>query len=131
MIFFSISHFGASDFVRFYDHCPLSGKLRFSAVCKLLGVLPATLTRYLNGKAAPPDALVRLLYLESSLGRDAVGTHAINGEQISRQLMRSQTDQIAALRATIAALEAECAALKIAHADSSDFAANSPFYAVR
>lgn len=133
MAFYSIKRSGAADFATFYEAIPLESKLRPAAACELLGIKPTTLARYLKDFATPPPALVRLLFLESFYGVDAITTKSFNGEMYARAESRSLRDQLAVCAGHLIDLEAENAELRAAVADggdSRDFAANSNRFAV-
>ena len=134
MKFHSQKHAGAENFALFYEAINLASKLKPAAACKLLDIKPATLKRYLNGTSEPPAAMVRLLFMESFYGVDAITSHSYNGEIYARQQSRGLQEQLAVVAGHILDLEKENAELRAAVAAGScsrDFAANSSRFSSR
>ena len=128
MLFHSIKQAGPNDFALYYAAITLPAKVKPAAICRLLDTKPRTLQRYLNGKANPPAAMVRLLFMESFYGVSAVTMHSQNGEMYARKLADSLKEELARVAGHILDLELENADLRAAAAqgaDSRQFAANS------
>jgi hypothetical protein len=66
MIFHSSKIFGGHHFARAYHNLWLESGKRPDAVCALLCITPATLTRYFRPDSKPPAAMMRLLWLEGT-----------------------------------------------------------------
>ena len=133
MHFHSVKHSGCANFAHFYEAIPLESKHKAAAVCKLLDIKPATLSRYLNESVTPPAAMVRLLFMESFYGVDAITSHSYNGEMYARQQSRGLQEQLAVVAGHILDLEKENAELRAALAAGSgsrDFSANSSRFSV-
>ena len=134
MQFHSAKHLGCANFALFYGAINLESKHKAAAVCKLLDIKPATLSRYLKESATPPAAMVRLLFMESCYGVDAITSHSNNGQMYARAESRSLREQLAKVAGHILDLEKENAELRAAVAAESgsrDFAANSSRFASR
>ena len=128
MQFFSTAHSGSGDFATFYEAISLDTAIKFSAVCGLLDVKPATLKGYLSGKNTPPKAFVRLLFHECFYGRSATDSHAHAGYMYAARLADSLRADILRMHVSLTALETENQALKHAAHQVDGFAANSPIW---
>lgn len=124
MQFYSTPHFGAHDFLTFYDAVNLDIKVKPAAVCRLLDITPATLKRYLSGQATPPKSAVRLLFHECHFGRAATDTHTHQGQVYAQRLASSLEGSISRLKDVIKSLELENDRLK-RQDHAPDVAANS------
>ena len=120
MLFHSVKHSGSANFATFYEAIPLESKLKPAAACLLLDIKPTTLSRYLRQSVTPPAAMVRLLFMESFYGADAVTTKSFNGEMYARAESRSLRDELARISGHILDLEKENAELRTAVAAGSD-----------
>ena len=77
--------------------------------------------------------MVRLLFMESFYGVDAITSHSYNGEMYARAESRSLREQLARVAVHVSTLERENAELRAAVAAGSgsrDFAANSSRFLV-
>lgn len=125
MIFFSDGLCGCAQFATFYEALHLDSATKRKAVCKLLDIKNATLERYLSGKAAPPAAMVKLLFMESSYGRSATDSHTHQAFVYERMQREFAEKSIAALQLRLDASEQENAAIKQASSGPPLFAANA------
>ena len=133
MHFHSVKHSGCANFALFYEAIPLESKHKAAAICKLLDIKPATLSRYLKLSVTPPAAMVRLLFMESFYGVDAITSHSYNGEMYALAQSRSLQEQLAKVAGHILDLEKENAELRAALAagpSRRDIAANSSRFLV-
>lgn len=78
----------------------------------LLDVTPTTLQRYIDHKATPPKAYVRLMFWESDWGRSTWASKADQHLKILAPQVNNLTDALAASEARCAALELEIHKLK-------------------
>ena len=125
MQFHSIKQAGPNDFALYYAAITLPARDKPAAICRLLDTKPRTLQRYLNGKANPPAAMVRLLFMESCYGVSAVTTHSHNGEMYARKLADSLKEELTRVAGYLLDLERENSELSAAKSYSHQFAANS------
>ena len=129
MFFQSLGKFSTFDFWNIYDSLPgchsAEGRKRLA---ELLDVTPTTLQRYIDRKATPPKAYVRLMFWESDFGRSTWTSKADQHIKILAPQVNNLTDALEASRAECAALALEIQRLKADRAAPDRFIAVNDSY---
>lgn len=125
-MFHSASRAGSSDFATFFAALPGDSTTKEAQTAKLLGINRLTLRKYLNHEAQPPDAMTRLIFMESKYGREAIYCDLFNEARLYAGMCEAHKRTESALREQLQATEAKLEELK---ANSRDDAANSDYFA--
>jgi hypothetical protein len=99
----STDYSGPNDFRHFYNELGVNDDY----VCQLLDIGKPTLKRYCGDFGNPPKAMVRLLYMESHLGRRHAAIDCFNDARFYANSYTMQVQHTDTLKRKIARLEAE------------------------